>query len=195
MASRTRSRRTLTRLVTGGLVAVGALLAVAAPASAATPTPTPVPTTSSSTVITASAACVVDDSTACVRGTLKDDNDNPVKGVEVTLAGASGASASAVTNGDGVYGFKVTKAGPYKITLNAATLPKGVKAAAPSRTITATLGQLQPAIFALTGAPKGSKSSSPAAGGQRAARPDLGADRQRACCSACCSRSPRSASR
>ncbi|HEY8318720.1 MAG TPA: branched-chain amino acid ABC transporter permease [Amnibacterium sp.] len=155
----------MTALVTGGLLAVGTLLAVAAPASAATPTPTPVPTTSSSTVVTASATCVVDDATACVRGTLKDDNGNPVKGVEVSLAGASGASASAVTNGDGVYGFKVRKAGPYKITLNTATLPTGVKAAAPSRTITATLGQLQPAIFALTGAPKGSKSSSPGAGG------------------------------
>jgi branched-chain amino acid transport system permease protein len=164
MGSRTRSRRTLLATLTGALLAAGALLTTAAPASAATPTPTPVPTTSSSTVVTASPACAVDDATACVRGTLKDDNDNPVKGVEITLAGASGATASATTNADGVYGFKVTKAGDYAIQLNSGTLPKGVKAAAPKRTITVTLGQLQPAAFALTGAPKGSKSSTPAGG-------------------------------
>ncbi|MGN6743376.1 MAG: ABC transporter permease subunit, partial [Amnibacterium sp.] len=134
-------------------------------ASAPTPPPSRGPPTSSSPVVPASASGVVDDSTGCVRGTLKDDNDNPVKGVELTLAGASGASASAVTNADGVYGFKVTKAGAYTIALNTATLPKGVKAAAPKRTIQVVLGQLQPAAFALSGAPKGSKAVSPTGGG------------------------------
>lgn len=164
MGSRTRSRRTLLATLAGTLLAAGALLGSAAPATAATPTPTPVPTTSSSTVVTAAPACAVDDSTGCVRGTLKDDNDNPVKGVQITLAGASGASASAVTNAAGVYGFKVTKAGDYTIQLNTATLPKGVKAAAPKRTITVTLGQLQPAAFALSGAPKGSKATTTSSG-------------------------------
>ncbi len=161
MSPTTRSRRTLFAALTGTLIAAGALLAGASGAQAATPTPSPspVPTTTSSTVVVASATCAVNDTTACVRGTLKDDNGDPVKGVQLTLSGAGGATASAVTDSNGVYGFKVTKAGPYVIALNTATLPKGVKAAAPKRTITVTLGQLQPAAFALTGAQKGSKAA------------------------------------
>ena len=83
-------------------------------------------------------------------GHLRDANGDPVKGVRMTLA-ASGATATSTSNASGQYRFSVSKTGPYTLTLAAATLPKGMKAAVTTKTITVTVGQLQPAVFALTG--------------------------------------------
>ena len=112
--------------------------------------------------ITATQSCVTDETTACVSGTLRDDNSNGVKGVAITVANAAGDSDKATTDADGRWAFKVTAAGPYTVTLDASSLPKGVKARATTVTVTATLGQLRPAVFALTGHPAGSKNTTQA---------------------------------
>jgi branched-chain amino acid transport system permease protein len=109
--------------------------------------------------ITAGSSCQTDATTGCIQGTLRDDNGNGVKGVKVTAKDASGASDTATSNANGMYAFKVTTAGQYTLTLSDSSLPSGVKAKTPTLTVTATLGQLRPAVFTLTGHPKGSVST------------------------------------
>ena len=151
--------RRLTRATAAVLISGAALLGTALPAQAATPKPTPVPTASSTTVITASASCVPADRTACVRGTLHDGNGNGVKGVQMRLDGASGATASTVSDAAGAFDFTVTRAGSYTLTLVSSTLPKGITAPMTKRTVAVALNQLEPAFFNLTGTFKGSKAS------------------------------------
>ncbi len=164
MRSLTTLRRVLLGSATVAAVLAGAL-AGAAPATAASPSPSPsvtaVPTAGTTTVVQATADCAVTPRIACVRGALRDDNGNGVKGVTIRLDGASGATASAVSNAAGAFVFTVTKGGTYRITLVTSTLPKGIKPlAAASRPIPVTLGQLQPAAFALKGTFKGSQTTS-----------------------------------
>ena len=143
-------RKTLTRvaaIAAAGIALVIGSLFLAGPAFA---------TTSSSGNITAASSCSSDATTGCVQGTLRDDNGNGVKGVTLTLKDATGDSASTKSDANGTYIFKVHTAGQYTLTLKTSTLPEGVKAAVPTITITATLGQLQPAVIHLTGAAKGS---------------------------------------
>ena len=110
--------------------------------------------------ISAASSCSADNTIGCVQGTLRDDNGNGVAKVTLTLSDAAGDKASTVSNSNGTYIFKVTAAGAYTLTLNTKTLPAGVKAAKPVITVTATLGELQPAVISITGRPKGSVSTS-----------------------------------
>jgi neutral amino acid transport system permease protein len=124
-----------------------ALLGGAGPASAVTPTPVP---SAAAQSIKAVAACAPNDTTGCMLGTLRDADGSPLRGIRLTLSGG-GAAASATSDVAGQYRFAVSKSGPYLLRLDPATLPKGVKAAVTSKTITVTLGELQPGVFALTG--------------------------------------------
>ncbi|MDH2443950.1 branched-chain amino acid ABC transporter permease [Amnibacterium sp. CER49] len=160
MPSPRRSRRLLAALP--GAVLLGALASAllgAAPALAASPSPTPVPTSGTQSVVEATASCAVNDTTACVRGALHDDNGNPVKGVTIQLTPPSGTAVPTRTDANGSYVYTVKKAGAYRLALVPASLPKGIKAAAPSRTVQVSLGQLTPGAFALTGTFSGSKST------------------------------------
>jgi branched-chain amino acid transport system permease protein len=115
---------------------------------------------SSSGPISAASSCSASSTIGCVQGTLRDDNGNGVAKVTLTLSDATGHKATATSNSNGTYIFKVKAAGPYTLTLNTKTLPSGVTAAKPSVTVTATLGQLQPAVISLTGKSKGSVAQS-----------------------------------
>ena len=130
-------------------IAIGSLL-FAAPAFGAPAAKGP---------ITPATSCSSDDTTGCVQGTLRDDNGNGVPKVSMTLSNASGDHASTKTNANGTYIFKVSASGQYTLSLDRSTLPAGVKAATNSITITATLGQLQPAVIHVTGKSKGSVST------------------------------------
>ena len=106
--------------------------------------------------ITAATSCSSNDTTGCVQGTLRDVNGNGVAKVSLTLSDAKGDTATTKSNANGTYIFKVTAGGKYTLTLDTKTLPSGVKAPTPTITITATLGQLQPAVIHLNGKAKGS---------------------------------------
>jgi neutral amino acid transport system permease protein len=110
--------------------------------------------------IVAATSCSSDATTGCIQGTLRDDNGNGVAKVKVTLRDAAGDSAKTTSNSNGTYIFKVHKAGSYTLTINPKDLPKGIKATNTSVTVTATLGQLQPAVIHITGVPKGSVAQS-----------------------------------
>ncbi|MES2169105.1 MAG: carboxypeptidase regulatory-like domain-containing protein [Actinomycetota bacterium] len=134
-----------------------AMLFAAGPALAATPTPTP---SGSSSVIDAPKSCSSSVTLGCVQGTLNDSNGNGIKGVKLTMSDATGDSATTISDANGRYVFSVTVTGKYSITLDTSSLPKGVTAEASTRTITATLTQLQPVVFPLQGHAKGSVSTS-----------------------------------
>jgi branched-chain amino acid transport system permease protein len=94
-----------------------------------------------------------------VQGTLRDNNGNGVAKVSLTLSDSAGHKATTKSNANGTYIFSVKASGPYTLTLLTKTLPDGIKAATPSITVTATLGQLQPAVISITGRAKGSVST------------------------------------
>ena len=151
--------RTIPRLAAVLVAIAGILLGVLAaglPAQAST-TPSPAPSASapaagSPGAVTAVASCVQNDTTGCVAGTLRDADTNPVAGVTLTLAPEGGAPVSTKTSRQGVFGFAVTEAGKYTLTLVDTTLPKGVKATnGLERTPNVRLGALAPAGFALSG--------------------------------------------
>jgi neutral amino acid transport system permease protein len=147
-------RTTLTRcasiVVAALAILIGAFLS-ASPAFAAGTSGNP---------IVAASSCSSDDTTGCVQGTLRDDNGNGVAKVKLTLSDAAGDSASTKSNANGTYIFKVNATGKYTLALDAKTLPSGIKAATTTITITATLGQLQPAVIHITGLPKGTVATS-----------------------------------
>jgi neutral amino acid transport system permease protein len=113
----------------------------------------------SSGPISAASSCSSDAKTGCVQGTLRDDNGNGVAKVSLTLSDANGDKATTKSDANGTYIFKVHAAGQYTLTLNPKTLPNGIKAAITTITVTATLGQLQPAVIHITGRPKGTVST------------------------------------
>jgi branched-chain amino acid transport system permease protein len=147
-------RTTLIRVVSVAAatlaLAIGSLL-FASPAFAAPAAKGP---------ISPAASCSSDATVGCVQGTLRDDNGNGVAKVTLTLSNPAGAHASTKSNANGTYIFKVSASGQYTLTLDRSTLPSGVKAPTNTITITATLGQLQPAVIHLTGKSKGSVSTS-----------------------------------
>lgn len=151
--------RRLTLALVALIATLAAVLGAAAPALAVTSTPAPAPTISSTAVIAASATCLPSSTAGCVSGTLRDGNGNGVKGVQMRLDGAGGATASAISNTDGRFTFTVTKAGAYALTLVTTTLPKGIVSPIPKRTVTVVLNALEPAFFNLKGTFKGSKTS------------------------------------
>lgn len=142
-------RMTLTRcasIVVAAIALVIVALFSATPAFAAGISANPIAPASS---------CSSDATTGCIQGTMRDDNGDGVAKVKVTLSDSAGDSASTLSNANGTYIFKVHAAGQYTLTLDTATLPKGIKATNTTVTVTATLGQLQPAVIHVTGLPKG----------------------------------------
>ncbi|GAB2653885.1 hypothetical protein GCM10027169_17990 [Gordonia jinhuaensis] len=137
--------RRATTAVIAAFVALCSLLALAPQASAAP--------------ITTPPNCSAGPTAGCVQGTLNDDNDNGVADVELTLRDSAGASAKTKTDDNGRFVFQVAESGAYTLQLDTSTLPKGVTAATPQLTVTATVGQLQPAVFRLSGHGKGSKAT------------------------------------
>jgi branched-chain amino acid transport system permease protein len=103
---------------------------------------------------TASAAvpiCSPDATTACVRGTLLDDDSNAVAKVSVTLTPPTGPEETEVTGSTGQWVFSVHEKGQYKVSVDTSTLPKGLKLAVASKTLTVALSSLAPAAFDITG--------------------------------------------
>ncbi|WP_375387348.1 branched-chain amino acid ABC transporter permease [uncultured Amnibacterium sp.] len=149
--------RTIPRLAAILVAVVGILLGVLAaglPAQASTsPSPSAsAPAGGGAGSITAVPTCAQTDTTGCVSGTLRDSDTNPVAGVTLTLAPEGGAPVATKTSKQGVFSFAVTAAGKYTLTLDDATLPKGVKSTnGTERTPTVRLGALAPAGFALSG--------------------------------------------
>ncbi len=135
------------------VVAIGAGLLGIVPAAAAAELPAPA-------TITAESDCAADAQTACIIGTLRDDNRNPVTGVEVTATDPSGATATATTNDDGAFTFKTDAEGDYQLSLDPAGLPDGVTVAAPSIDVKGVVfSQRKPAVFKLAGHGSGSEST------------------------------------
>ena len=130
------------------MLLVGLSLTMATdPASAQDPTePAPTATTS-----TPSGTTEVPQGTG-LRGVLKAGGD-PVAGVKISVADAKGAPVGeAETAADGSWFVPVPLPGPYQVTLDAATLPKGVTLRAPDRnplTLTAQDGRARAALFGL----------------------------------------------
>ena len=156
-----RPRRTGLLFVVALIGLVIALFGAAAPASAVTPKPTPPPVAPADPV-RAGASCAPNASIGCMQGTLRDEDGDPVQGAKLTLSG-QGAAATATSDKGGQYRFAVGKTGPYRLVLDTASLPKGMKAAVATKTITVTVGQLQPAVFALTGQAKKNEAAQSAA--------------------------------
>ncbi len=62
-----------------------------------------------------------------VKGTLKDQEDNPIVGVEITVADAEGvATASATSADDGTWTVFLDEPGTYLVSLDESTLPDGL---------------------------------------------------------------------
>lgn len=143
------------------VAALGVLSGLLLPALPAQASSSPTPSASSSaaagdsSAIRATATCAQTDTTACVAGTLRDADTNPVRGATVTLA-AGGTPVATKTSAEGTFSFTVTAAGRYTLSLDESTLPEGLTPGnGTERTITARLGALSPAGFALEGAQQG----------------------------------------
>jgi branched-chain amino acid transport system permease protein len=162
--------RSIPRLAAVLLAVVGVLvglLTTALPAQAAG-SPSPSPSGGAAGAVTAAASCAQDDTTGCVSGTLRDADTNPVQGVTLTLAPQGGAAVPTKTGKEGTFSFKVTAEGKYTLTLDEATLPKGVKVTnGAERTLNVRLGALAPAGFALSGKVSSAETdANPAGGGE-----------------------------
>lgn len=163
--------RSIPRLAVMLLAAFGVLLGLLTtglPAQAAA-TPGPSPSGSAAAgAVTAAASCAQDDTTGCVSGTLRDADTNPVQGVTLTLGPEGGAAVPTKTSKEGTFSFAVTAAGTYTLTLDEATLPKGVKVTnGAERTLNVRLSALAPAGFALSGKVSSAETdSNPTGGGE-----------------------------
>jgi neutral amino acid transport system permease protein len=99
--------------------------------------------------------CAPDLTTACIVGTLLDNDSNGVAKVKITLTSASGTPVTETTPKTGHWVFPVKTAGKYTITVDTKTLPKGLKLKVATKTVTAKLTSLVPAAFDITGSQKG----------------------------------------
>lgn len=109
-------------------------------------------------VITPVVQCAADEQTACIIGTLLDDNKNPIPGVSLTATGPDGATAIATTDAKGQFFFKTDVEGDYQVALDVATLPDGVTADQPTLPAKkVTFSQRKPVAFSLTGHGEGSQ--------------------------------------
>jgi branched-chain amino acid transport system permease protein len=150
--------------VIAGAAATASL--AAAPATAATPTPTATASTGAvAPPIKADVQCAPSDTIACVAGTLRDGDSNPVKNVGITLSDAAGDTAVTKTDSNGAFGFDVTKAGDYTAKIDTATLPKGLKVAVPSLTVSPQLGSLRAAFFKIAGTQGGGETNANSSSG------------------------------
>ena len=80
------------------------------------------------------------------------NGDKPVAGAEVTVTGAGGFSAKAVSDDKGRWDVPVPKDGPYTVSIDDKTLPKGVflrDESAKSLKVDVAFGQNKPVLFPL----------------------------------------------
>ncbi len=150
----TRDRSTAGALAVLGALLLTLLLTVALPGTARA----------------AVAACVADEATGCLNGTIRTADQQPAAGVVLDVEGPGGTSR-ATTDADGRWTLAVTEAGDYTVTLDTATLPAGETLRDPSgnpRTVTVALGSSAGVLFPL-GEP-----AAPAAGDDGTAAPDPG---------------------
>ena len=68
--------------------------------------------------------CLPDAATGCVEGSVRSSAGQPLAGVAIAVAGASG-SVSTTTGADGTWNVPVTADGKYTVTLDVTTLPPG----------------------------------------------------------------------
>jgi branched-chain amino acid transport system permease protein len=104
--------------------------------------------------------CTSDETTGCIQGTIKQSDGDPAVGVSLTIAG-NGLDATIVTDDDGKWVQAITVAGPYTVTLDVTTLPKGQTLNADSAnpaTVNGGLHANSGTIFKLDG-PAGTDSS------------------------------------
>ena len=102
----------------------------------------------------AATACSADSVTGCIQGTIKQSNGDPATGVELTVAGGD-LSEVLTTDADGRWAVAITTAGPYEITLDVTTLPKGESLAstiANPATVQGALAKNTGTVFKLVGA-------------------------------------------
>jgi neutral amino acid transport system permease protein len=120
--------------------------------------------------VAATPTCSPNETTSCVVGTLLDDDSNGVAKVKVTLTPPTGAPVTQVTPASGHWVFSVTTAGKYTVSIDKSTLPKGLKAATTTKTVTVVLTRLVPAAFDITGSQKsdGGTQAAPSAGAAQA---------------------------
>lgn len=138
------------------------VLVAAVPASAdSSPSPSPSISEGSADAVKATRSCTQNDTTACVSGTLRDEDGNPVPGVTLNLT-AGGTDVPTTTDKQGGFNFTITAAGRYTLSLDDSTLPKGLKATnGTDRQLTVRLGALAAAGFGIDGVVKGGQQAAP----------------------------------
>ncbi|MFD2027440.1 branched-chain amino acid ABC transporter permease [Promicromonospora aerolata] len=97
--------------------------------------------------------CTPDGTTACVSPIVLDENNDPVPGVDVTIAGPE--FEGVVTSTDGPVSVAVPTVGSYTLTVDPATVPDGMSSNVPERTVVAQLGSTARGAFRIVegGAP------------------------------------------
>jgi neutral amino acid transport system permease protein len=128
-----------------GALALG-LLAVSVPQSASAD-----PVHARSTFVAADSTCSPDDSTGCVRGTLRDAGGNPVTKVKVSLTDPDGKTTSVTSSATGSWVFTVKVEGSYSVAVDTSTLPKTVTLDEPKKTIDVGFSRLSAVAFSFTG--------------------------------------------
>lgn len=114
----------------------------------------------------ATAACESGAGTACINGTLRTSEGEPVSGALLTITG-EGLELEATSREDGTWDVTLEQAGEYTVLLDTATLPEGEslrEGADNPRTVAVELGRDSAALFPLVagdaaGAPSPSEST------------------------------------
>jgi neutral amino acid transport system permease protein len=123
------------------------VLTASPPAHAADATPTPGATEGATSGEVQTEPCVTSPTVGCLAGTLPGVKE----GVVLTAVGPGGTFSGA-TNATGQWSISVPQAGDYAVTLDASTLPKGVKLTDDSpRTRPVTLNATTAVLFSLSG--------------------------------------------
>lgn len=122
------------------ILAVGVAALAAATASAAM---LAAPAAASTTDV--ATTCTPDGTTACVSPVVLDSDNEPLPGIDVTIAGPG--FEQVVTSTDGPVSVAVPEVGTYTLTIDQDTLPEGTTANATERQVTAQLGSTARGAF------------------------------------------------
>lgn len=79
----------------------------------------------SATAANAATECTPDAKTGCVQGIIKTSAGDAAAGVGIELTGGSADAQTTTTDAEGRWVFAATKAGPYTVSVDEATLPEG----------------------------------------------------------------------
>ena len=136
------------------LLAVGVAVLAASTASAAM---LAAPAAASTTDVATD--CTPDGSTACVSPIVLDSNNDPLPGIDVTIAG--NGFEEVVTSTDSPVSVQVPAVGSYTLTVDPATVPDGMSSDFPERQVTAQLGSTARGAFHIVEGSGGGESESP----------------------------------